>query len=158
MSQSTIKPTKWHVHPAKTQISLSICPVWQEFLMCALWVAKDQSLLQADSKDWSDWVDIQADLGTQINLLVLLCSGSNADLKWRRKDDYMMTQFYAYHVCLDEGLGAIHWHGLLMKWTQNHNDDGDNDNDKTKVIFICEIVWKTYPVHHIKIITQRLLC
>ena len=24
------KPTKWHVHPAKTQISLSIRPVWSE--------------------------------------------------------------------------------------------------------------------------------
>ena len=25
-----IKPTKWHVRPAKTQISLGIHPVWSE--------------------------------------------------------------------------------------------------------------------------------
>ena len=29
------KPTKWHVHPAKTQISLGICPVWSESSLCA---------------------------------------------------------------------------------------------------------------------------
>ena len=37
------KPTKWHVRPAKTQISLGIHPVWR--------VAKDPSFLQADSED-----------------------------------------------------------------------------------------------------------
>ena len=28
LSRSTSKPTKWRVRPAKTQISLGICPVW----------------------------------------------------------------------------------------------------------------------------------
>ena len=28
---ATLKPTKWNVRPAKTQISLGICPVWSEF-------------------------------------------------------------------------------------------------------------------------------
>ena len=32
---------KTTVHPAKTQISLSIRTVWSESLLCALWVAKD---------------------------------------------------------------------------------------------------------------------
>ena len=27
MSRPVIKPTKWHMRPAKTQISLGICPV-----------------------------------------------------------------------------------------------------------------------------------
>ena len=27
LSRLVTKPTKWHVHPAKTQISLGICPV-----------------------------------------------------------------------------------------------------------------------------------
>ena len=31
MNQSTTKPTKCHVHPAKTQISLGICPVLSVF-------------------------------------------------------------------------------------------------------------------------------
>ena len=61
------KPTKWPVHPAKTQISLGIRPVWSvsaktqislgirpvwsESSLCTQWVAKDPSFLHADSKD-----------------------------------------------------------------------------------------------------------
>ena len=45
------KPTKWHVRPAKTQISLGICPVWSESSLCAQWVAKEPGFLQADRKD-----------------------------------------------------------------------------------------------------------
>ena len=39
------------MHPAKTQISLGIRPVWSESLLCAQRVAKDLSFLRADSKD-----------------------------------------------------------------------------------------------------------
>ena len=39
------------VRPAKTQISLGICPVWSEPSLCAQWVANDPSFLHADSKD-----------------------------------------------------------------------------------------------------------
>ena len=56
------KTNKMTVCPAKTQISLGICPVWSESSLWAQWVAKDPMLLHADSKDWSDWVDAQADL------------------------------------------------------------------------------------------------
>ena len=45
------KPTKWHVHPAKTQISLVIHPVWSESSPCAQLVTKDPSFLHADSED-----------------------------------------------------------------------------------------------------------
>ena len=58
LSHLVTKPTKWHVRPAKTQIS----PVWSESSLCAQWVAKDLSFLHADSEDWSDWVDAQAEL------------------------------------------------------------------------------------------------
>ena len=51
------KPTTWSVRPAKTQISLGICPVWSESLLYAQWVAQDPSFLHADSEDWSDWAD-----------------------------------------------------------------------------------------------------
>ena len=51
LSQSTTKPTKWHVRPAKTQISLGFRPVWSESLLCAQWVADDPSFLHADSED-----------------------------------------------------------------------------------------------------------
>ena len=54
LSSLMTKWTKWHVHPAKTQISLGIHPVWSESSLCAQWVAKDPSFLHADSEDWSD--------------------------------------------------------------------------------------------------------
>ena len=51
MSHIMTKPTNWHVRPAKTQISLGIRPVWSESSLCAQWVAKDPSVLHADSED-----------------------------------------------------------------------------------------------------------
>ena len=51
MSGLMTKPTKWHVRPAKTQISLGIRPVWPESLLDTQWVAKDPSFLHADSED-----------------------------------------------------------------------------------------------------------
>ena len=74
------KPTKWHVRPAKTPISLGICPVWSESSLCVQWVAKDIMLLDADSNDsdqtgqmpgWSEF-----SLGAHAILLVLSCGGS----------------------------------------------------------------------------------
>ena len=59
------KTNKMTVCPAclpKTQIGLSICPVWSESSLCAQWIAKDPSFLHADSEDWSDWRDARADL------------------------------------------------------------------------------------------------
>ena len=56
------KTNKMSVRPAKTLISLRICPVWSESSQCAQWVAKDPRFLHADSEDWSDWADAQADL------------------------------------------------------------------------------------------------
>ena len=51
MSRLVTKPTKWHVRPAKTQISLGIRPVWSESSLSAQWVAKDPRFLPADSED-----------------------------------------------------------------------------------------------------------
>ena len=54
-SCSTTKPTKWSVHPAKTQISLGISPVWSESSLCTQRVAKDPGFLHADNERlWSD--------------------------------------------------------------------------------------------------------
>ena len=44
------KPTKWHVRPAKTQLSLDIAQSDQSAL-CAEWVSKDLSFLHADRED-----------------------------------------------------------------------------------------------------------
>ena len=74
------KSTKWHVRPAKAQISLGICPVWSESSLCTQWVAKDPSFLHADSED-SDQTGRMPRLiwvfaGRTLTLLVLSCGGS----------------------------------------------------------------------------------
>ena len=55
------KPTKWHVRPAKTQISLGIRPVWSESLLCTQWVAKNPNFLHADSEDSDQTVRMPMD-------------------------------------------------------------------------------------------------
>ena len=45
------KTNKMTVHPAKTQISLGIRPVWSESSLSAQWEANDPNFLHADSKD-----------------------------------------------------------------------------------------------------------
>ena len=74
------KPTKWHVRPAKTQISLGICPGWSESLLCTQRVAKDPTFLHADSEDsdLTGWMPrlIWVFSGRTVILLVLSCGGS----------------------------------------------------------------------------------
>ena len=48
--------------PQRRLISLGSCLVWLESSLYAQWVAKDSSFLHADSEDWSDWADAQAEL------------------------------------------------------------------------------------------------
>ena len=62
MNRIMTKPTKWHVCPAKTQISLGICPVWSVFAvrMKKAWVLSYP--FSAQRGLWSDWVDAEADL------------------------------------------------------------------------------------------------
>ena len=45
------KTNKMSVHPAKTQISLGIRPVWSESSLCTQWVAEDPMFLHAASED-----------------------------------------------------------------------------------------------------------
>ena len=87
MCQSIIKPTKLHVCPAKTHISLGICLVWSDPLLCAQWVAKNPRRLQVGSEDsdqtlggcqgWSDSLQ-----GAQTILFVMSCSGSYMYYDW----------------------------------------------------------------------------
>ena len=75
------KTNKMSVHPAKTQISLGIHPVWPESSLCAQLVAKDPSFLHANSID-SDQTGRMPRLiwifaGHTAILLVLSCRGSS---------------------------------------------------------------------------------
>ena len=87
------KTNKMNVCPAKTQISLGICPVWSESSLCAQWVAADPMFLHADSEDADQtgqmprliWVFA----GRTATLLVLSCRGSytsdeNINIEWER--------------------------------------------------------------------------
>ena len=72
------KTNKMTVCPAKTQISLGLCPVWSESSLGAQWV--DPSFLHADSED-SDQTGRMPRLiwvfaGRTVILLVLSCGGS----------------------------------------------------------------------------------
>ena len=62
LSRSMTKPTKWPVHPAETQISLGICPVWSVFAvrMKKHWVFNNP--LSASEDSWADWANARADL------------------------------------------------------------------------------------------------
>ena len=62
MSRLMTKPTKWHVHPAKTQIRLGIPSLDRVFAvrMKKAWVLSYP--LSAQRRRWSDWADAQADL------------------------------------------------------------------------------------------------
>ena len=80
------KTNKMTVRQAKTQISLSIRPVWSESSLCAQWVAKDPNFLHADNEDSDQtgrmpsliWVFV----GRTAILLVLSCRGSLSLLCW----------------------------------------------------------------------------
>ena len=83
------KPTKWHVHPAKTQISLGICPVCSESSLSPWRNLGSLATYWSHSEDWSDWAHAQADLSlrwAQVILLVLSCGGSN-DIQCRPRSD-----------------------------------------------------------------------
>ena len=63
MSRLMTKPTKWHVRPARTPISLGNKPSLIRIFavrMKKAWVLSYQS--SAQSKLWSDWADAQVDL------------------------------------------------------------------------------------------------
>ena len=70
MSRLMTKPTKWHVRPAKTQISLDIHPVWSESSLSAWRKLGSLATHWAHSEDSDQtgrmtlirWADAQADL------------------------------------------------------------------------------------------------
>ena len=80
LSHLITKPAKWHMRPAKTQISLGFRPVRSESSQCAQWVAEGPRFLHADSKG-SDQTGRMPRLiwvfgGRTVLLLVLSWGGS----------------------------------------------------------------------------------
>ena len=94
MSWLMTKPTKWRVHPAKTQISLGVRPVWSESSLCAQWVAKDPSFLRADSKG-SDQIGRMPKLTWVFDGYIGHFVGfAMMRLKWKLDFSYLMPFFY----------------------------------------------------------------
>ena len=58
------KPTKWHVRPVKTQLSLGIHPVWSEALLSTWRKLGSLATHWGHNEDWSAWADTQADLSS----------------------------------------------------------------------------------------------
>ena len=56
------KPTKWHVRPAKTQISLGICPVWSVFAERSMGSWGPTLSSWGQRRLWADWMDALSDL------------------------------------------------------------------------------------------------
>ena len=63
MSRNVGKRTFVNVRLAKIQISLRIRAVWSNSSLCALWIANDEKILNADNKDSNrNCTDAQTDL------------------------------------------------------------------------------------------------
>ena len=61
MSRLLLKPTKWMC--AQRRLETAWVPAQSDqSSLCAHWVGKGPCFLHADSEDWSDWADAQADL------------------------------------------------------------------------------------------------
>ena len=71
------KPTKWHVRPAKTQISMGIHPVWSEFSLSA-WRKLGSLATRWTCSEDSDQTRQMPRLGAHAISLVLSWGGSNA--------------------------------------------------------------------------------
>ena len=61
LSRLMTKLTKWHVHPAKTQISLGTRPVWPVFAVRTKKAKVLSYPLSTQRRLWLEWVDANAD-------------------------------------------------------------------------------------------------
>ena len=150
------KPTKWPVHPVKTQIKRGICAVWLESSLCTQWVAKGvfrwtaKTLIRLGGcPGWS-----VSSLGAQAILLILSCCGWNLTLSF--------PMIFLFRVCR-KGRGSSG--GLLSMaqydpWnyenSEYRNDPKFSDRqawansavpDPTRVFTVCHsicIIWTHY--------------
>ena len=103
------KPTKWHVHPLKTQNSLGIRPVWSESLLCALRKLVSLATHWTDSKD-SDQTGCMPRLiwvfaGCTVILLALSWGGS---IYFARKEPSESSKRRGIPQILGEIIFGIH--------------------------------------------------
>ena len=92
MNRRMTKPTKWHVRPAKTRISLGIHPIWSVFAVRSMFSygSKLSSCGQRILWGWSE-----PSLGEHVTLLVLSWGGLYMDFKEKWCEP--QKQAYWYH-------------------------------------------------------------
>ena len=132
-SRIVTKPTKWHVLPAKTQISLGIRPVWSESSLCAQLVAKDPSFLQADSED--------SDQTGRMPRLIWVFAGRTCHfvgfvtmrLKWYFIKWARSVMFLRYNCDCISGIILLHCikYTFLMEWETKKIKHWDNEHEMT---------------------------
>ena len=129
MSRLMTKPTKWPVHPVKTQISLGIHPVWSESSLCTQWVAKDPRFLHADSEDWSDWADAQANLSPRWvhRPFCCFCHEAAQIMKWVRAQQN--------HVCPSKTDQPVH-----VVWSESTLSTLWPVKDPNPLIRLCRLI------------------
>ena len=110
-----IKPTKWPVHPATTQISLSIHLVWSESSLWALRIPKVSSYGQR--RLWSVWADAQADHSGRMPRLIWVFAGRTGHfvafvvLQLRNDFKHVTFHFQAWLFCRTCVWGCVYQHG-----------------------------------------------
>ena len=100
VSCDMIKPTEW-VCIQRTQISLGISPVWSESSLSAWRNLGPLAAHWAQSEDWSDWADAQADLR----------------LRWAHShfDGFFMSRLICWHQART-WLFKLLWSTEYMLW------------------------------------------
>ena len=107
------KPTKWHVRPAKTQISLGICPVWSESSLC-VW-RKLGSLATHCAQAKTGWMIrlIWVFAGRTVILLALSWSSSlvkNGDFYLKKWRNTSILLFVHVHSFINTKVWWLKWH------------------------------------------------
>ena len=137
MSHLMTKPTKWHVRPAKTQMSLVIRPVWSVFAVCMkkAWVLSYP--LSAQQRLWSDWVDAQADLSLRwahSHFVGFVMRRLNYNLSFQRLADWGFQKSHFWPSTQDKE------HILVLYEYCSHNVN--NSSVKTNILLHGAIIVK----------------
>ena len=109
MSRRMTKPTKWHVCPARTRISLGIHPVWSVFAVRMKEASVLSYPLSIQRTLWSDWADAQADLSLcwvhkpfcwfchEAAHILSSHKDQNTNEEWQHKKDIYISQTVDNH-------------------------------------------------------------
>ena len=140
-----IKPTKWSVRPAKTQISLGIRPVWSESSLCAQWVDQDLSFLHANRED-SDQTGqpprlIRAFAGRTCHLLVLSWGGSF----WKT----MVKAYQIWKILTPQNCCTCNFPRIWKRWFMIHYRKFPKYSDTQNIWCNHSKIWTMWLYHRV---------